>query len=162
MSRRGGVGRVTGLLVLWYLWASPSLLLAQACDGGGNYRLRVTPGAVSITTPEIQDLDAGQTVTRAVRIRVQPRGRANRDWEVCIRSRDATLGGQAKPISDVEWQVPGSGSWQPLSTFDRLVQAGRGNARIDLLLRVRVDWADDPADYGTLLTFSAARTGGVR
>ena len=159
MITRSGPGRLSCLVVLSLLWGTARPLPAQApCGGGGDYQLGVNPAAVSIAIPEIQDLDAGQTLTQSVRIRVQPRGRGNRDWKLCIRSQDVTLGGQSKPVTDVEWQLQGSGTWQSLSTGDRIMHQGRGNENVNVVLRVRVDWSDEPADYGTLLTFSAGRS----
>jgi len=126
------------------------------CGGGGKYRLQPSPQVLITPVPTPADLDAGQVEAGIVSVRIVPRGKASRDWELCIRTTDPSMGGGGKPSSDVEYWPPGGSAWQPASMLNQLIAWGSGNGNVDIRFRVRVDWTDVPGSYSSVLALTLA------
>lgn len=138
--------------------ASASPVAAQSCSGSGRYNLRPQPTQVQFPAPTAADYEAGYVESDVLRIRVRPRGRANRSWELCIASDELTLGGN-KPISDVSWQLDGAGSWSSLSQTEVPVTPGFGNQWVSVRFRIALDWAQDgPGTYRAEVLFVSHRS----
>lgn len=125
------------------------------CDGGGFYFLFPNPRVVVATTPTPADLDVGEVDAGTVDVIVFPIGAGSRNWELCIRAVDPTMGGTGKPSSDVEFWPPGGSAWQPATQSDQLVASGSGWSIVQLRFRVRVDWSDDPGSYSSAMAITA-------
>lgn len=128
----------------------------QTCGADGKYHLRSAPAALNYGPVTIDDLDAGQIVAGTVSITIIPRGKANFDWDLCLRGAMPFFGPGAKPIEAVEWQL-GGGGWQQVSSLEQLVASGTGRMDLEVSFRVAVDYDDAPGDYEALLTFAVAQ-----
>jgi len=140
------------------LLALASTAEAQDCTGNGNYRVGIRPGLIRFPSPTVSDYQAGWLLAPATDIRVRPRRRADRGWELCLRADGPTMGGYGKPVSDIEFRQDGTGTWIPLTTTDQLLAVGNRNRNVVLQFRLALDWAlDVPGQYETDITAKAAR-----
>lgn len=128
----------------------------STCGGAGRFQLKPAPQVLITPVPTPADLDAGQVEAGIVSVRIVPRGRASRDWELCLRTTATSMGSGGKPSSDVEYWPPGGSGWQPASMLNQLIAQGRGTANVDIRFRVRVDWTDVPGDYSSVLALTLA------
>jgi len=146
------------LLAAWLglLLTATEAFPQATCGGGGRYQLRPTPTVLVAPSPTPTDLDAGQVEAGIVTVRIVPRGNASRNWELCIRAIDPWMGSGGKPSSDLEYLPPGEDIWQPASMGNQLIALGRGQARIDIRFRVRVDWTDVPGSHSSVLALTLA------
>lgn len=147
---------VVGLLASAALFAPQSARAQVSCRDQGKYHLRSDPALVAYGPVAEIDLDGGSILAGSLTISVVPRGRANKDWVVCLEGPALAFGPGDKPIDAVQWQV-GNGAWQAVSTAPRLVAAGNGRTDFDVQFRVAVDWEDAPGAYAALLTFSVGQ-----
>ena len=156
MHRRGVLGRVLPAVLM--LLAVVSTAEAQDCTGNGNYRVRIRPGQVRFPSPTVSDYQAGWLLAPPGEVRVRPRNVADRGWELCLSADSPTMGGYGKPVSDIEFQLDGTGAWIPLTTTDQLLATGNRNRNVTLQFRLALDWAVDvPGRYETDFTATAAR-----
>ena len=145
-------------ILAWVALMVPATAATQTtCDGGGNYRIRLTPSAIDYGVVSSADLDAGQIVMGSMRIRIRPRGGANGSWNLCLQADSGQFGPGGKPVGDVEWQLAGSPGWQPALTGGQLVVQGNGNQTVDVLFRILLDWNELPGIYVAPVTFLVAR-----
>ena len=146
------------LLAAWLglLLTATEAFPQATCGGGGRYQLRPTPTVLIAPDPTPTDFDAGQVEAGIVSVRIVPLGSASRDWELCIRTTDPSMGNGGKPSSDVEYLPPGGSVWQPASMLNQLIAEGRGQGNIDIRFRVRVDWTDAPGNYSSVLALTLA------
>jgi len=151
VARAAAVG-VIALAIL------PVRAAGQACTSGdGRYKVKVQPRVVAFPLPSLADFEVGWVLADPMTVRVIPRGKAFRGWELCIRSDDPDMGGYGKPISDLEWRIGGTGAWQPLTSGNQLVAAGYSNETVSVELRARLDWERDvPDTYSAAVTFVSA------
>jgi hypothetical protein len=140
------------------LLALASIAEAQDCTGNGNYRVRIRPGLITFPSPTVSDYQAGWLLAPSAEIRVQPRRNADRGWELCLAADGPTMGVYGKPVSDIEFQQDGTGTWIPLTTTDQLLAVGDRNRTVTLQFRLALDWTlDVPGQYETDFTAKAAR-----
>ncbi len=146
------------LLAAWIgLLLTPTAGFPQSvCGTDGRYHLRPTPTVLIAPVPTPADLDAGEIDAGVMTVKIIPRGNASRNWELCLRTTDPSMGGGVKPSSDVEYWPPGGAGWQPASVLDQVVARGRGRSDIELRFRVRVDWTDDPGVYSSVVALTVA------
>lgn len=146
------------LLAAWIgLLLTPAEALPQSvCGTEGRYHLRPAPTVLVTPVPTPADLDAGEIDAGVMSVTIIPRGNASRNWELCLRATDPSMGGGAKPSSDVEFWPPGGAGWQPASMLDQVVARGRGRSDVELRFRVRVDWTDDPGIYSSVVALTVA------
>jgi len=146
------------LLAAWLglLLSATEALPQSTCGGDGRFRLQPSPQVLIVPIPTPADLDAGQVEAGIVSVRIVPRGNASRNWELCLRTTDPSMGGGGKPSSDVEYLPPGGSAWQPASMLNQLITQGRGRGNVDIRFRVRVDWTDAPGDYSSVLALTLA------
>jgi len=151
MSPRSLLVATIGLLL-----TAMEALPQSACGTEGRYHLRPAPTVLVAPIPTPADLDAGEIDAGVMTVTIIPRGNSSRNWELCLRTTDPSMGGGAKPSSDVEYLLPGGTGWQPASMLDQVVARGSGRSDIELRFRVRVDWTDDPGTYSSVLALTVA------
>jgi hypothetical protein len=146
------------LLAAWMglLLTATEALPQSACGNGGRYHLRPAPQVLIAPVPTPSDLDSGQVDVGVLTVTIIPRGSAARNWELCLRMTDPSMGGGGKESSDVEFWSPGGAGWQPASVLDQVIARGRGRSDIEVRFRVRVDWTDDPGSYSSVVALTVA------
>lgn len=150
MSLRGPLVAAVALLAS----AVPGAAQDPCAAGEGRYHLRPAPEILVVPPPTPADLDAGQVEAGVLTLAIIPRGNASRDWALCLRALQPTLGSGGKDVSDIEFvTAPGDG-WTPVAPFDQVVARGRGRGEIAIRFRVRIDWSDDPGAYDSLLALT--------
>jgi hypothetical protein len=158
MVRSNQTANVLAVLAI-LIFVAPTALHSQGCaSGNGRYTTKVSPRLVVFPVPSVTDFQAGWVASRAVTVRVRPRGSAQRGWELCIRSDDPDMGGYGKPISDLEWRPLGGSSWQQIQPLNQLLTAGFKGDDVAVEFRVRLDWDRDvPDTYSAVVTFETAK-----
>jgi hypothetical protein len=151
MSRRPLLAAWIGLLL-----TATEALPQSVCGTAGQYHLRPTPTVLFAPVPTPADLDAGEIDAGVMTVTIIPRGNKSKNWELCLRTMVPSMGGGAKPSSDVEFWPPGGIGWQPASMLDQVVARGRGRSDVEVRFRVRVDWTDDPGNYSSVVALTVA------
>lgn len=156
MHRRRSPGWL--LPTVFMLLAVVSTANAQDCTGAGRYRIQIRPGLITFPSPTVADYDSGWLMATVAEIRVRPRRRADRGWELCLAADSPTMGGYGKPVSDIEFRQDGTGTWIPLTTSDQLLAVGDRRRNVQLQFRLALDWTQDvPGHYETDFTAKAAK-----
>ena len=82
------------------------------------------------------------------------------DWEITIKSLDLNLGDSTdsnytKPLSDLQWKLSTSETWNTMTTNEVTVNTGsQGNESVTIDYRVLLSWASDkPGSYGSTIEF---------
>ena len=86
---------------------------------------------------------------------------------VSVRGTSPTLGGNGKPLGDLEWSLGGTGPWAPLTLTDATIESRtvRRNRMNDpwgnvIQFRMRLAWASDvPATYTSGIVVTLTVTG---
>lgn len=132
------------------------LVAPVAATAQGTVRTELSTATITFAAPGIMEFDAGSIEHPGITVTVTSRP-GNRPWELRIRATDTTLG-TGKPLSDLEWSVPGVIGWTALSDADVPVLQGAGDQSVTVLFRMLLGWATDgPGTYGTGLDFTAVR-----
>lgn len=150
------------LAALLFGAAWPAFAEAQQCRGAGSWRRidSISPANLIFSSPAIVDYDSqgivyGSLVT--ITVTSQRQGSTPLPWTLCVGAETPTLGtsqGATKPLSDLQID-PGGGNWLPVTAGDQQISAGDGNTVVQLRVRVRLSWDDDPpGSFGTLLRFT--------
>lgn len=153
MPRRRRCALVGGLCV--------ALLLPACVRAQGLLAATVAPGRVAFPDPGVREFDGGSVRLEGVEVDVRVSG--SRPWVLTVRSENPDLGGYGKPLSDLQWRLPG-GDWRPVSTGREVVEVGAGSRRVRLDLRALLSWdRDRPGSYDAGLTFEVrpGRGGGA-
>ena len=161
MKRQQRPGRLKASVTLAALLAiliAASPAAAQTCGSGtGRYVVRVQPGLLVFPTPSLDDFVTGWVEHGPVELNIQPRGKQNRGWVVCLRADSADMGG-GKPISDLQYRPDGQAAWTSVSLGDQPLAQGERGRRIAIQFRILLDESTDPAGlYSADYTVTAAR-----
>ncbi len=120
------VGRRT-LLAALLACGTPCLLAGQ-----GSINNQMTLSSTTITFPVVveADYDAGsRAATNSISALVDatkgsgPQGTVTRTSIVSIRATAATMGGGAKPVSDLQWRRSDLATWNSLTTTDVTIES---------------------------------------
>lgn len=136
-------------------------LLCRPLAGQGSVVLTVSGGPVTIPAPAVADYNAGSVLDATplsynVNIAGGPPTALHTET-VAIRSTSGSFG--TLPISDVQWQRAGTGTWTSLTTSDMTIETRSGITRNignnwtnSVQFRCLISWTGvPPATYSTNL-----------
>lgn len=146
------------LVAAWMglLLTATEALPQGACGAGGRYHLRPAPQVLIAPVPTPTDFDSGQVEAGTMTVTIIPRGNSSRNWALCLRTTEPSMGQGGKPSSDVEYWPPGGNSWRPASMLNQVIARGRGRTDVEIRFRVRVDWTDQPGSYSSVVALTLA------
>lgn len=125
-------------------------------QASSNPSVQVTPHSISFPTPAAADFLAGYVSAPAITVTYGNRHSTTLTYSLSLQSLAPTLGGYGKPLSDLQFRVGGSGSWQPVTSTGQVISTGTGQTTVTVYFRMLLHWATDVAgSYGTTLTLAA-------
>jgi hypothetical protein len=140
--------------MLRVLVACAAMAALRGVEPAWGQNLSLSTAVIAFPTAGVQQLDQGAVEHPGISVDVDA-GSAGTAWTLKIRSLDAVLGAEGKPLRDLEWRTEGSSAWTPLGTADETVASGAGNATVTLHFRTRLHWASDgPGAFGASLIFT--------
>ncbi len=155
--------RRAGYVLLAFAALSVRAVAAQCSVDPASHFTKVLAMPLAVFFPVASDIDFanGFTQQRSYRVEVHPISHDRlRPWYLCFTAEAPlwpTVGGSAKPASDLEWSFDGI-AWSPVPLIaQQVTPVFVGRRDVELLVRARLRYDDLPATYGPLpLRFWAA------